>query len=93
VRWLDSKQKMVAEQSSKFNEQVEGWTELEQPRQWYRAKVNGLSASFSSEKKRGRNRRLQMCLGRNGVHVEGDGPKNSGMFFMLAKNGPLSIAG
>jgi hypothetical protein len=44
VRWLDLKQKIVAEQSSKFNEQVEGWTELEQPRLWYQAQVNGLSA-------------------------------------------------
>lgn len=48
VRWLDSEKRILAERSSKFDEQVEAWTELQQPRLWYRAKVNGLSAVLAS---------------------------------------------
>ena len=48
VRWLDSEKRILTERSSKFDEQVEAWTELQQPRLWYRAKVNGLSAVLAS---------------------------------------------
>ena len=48
VRWLDANKRILAEQCTKLDEQVEAWTELQQPRLWYRAKVNGLSAVLAS---------------------------------------------
>ena len=49
VRWLDSSGRVVSEKSAALHEVVEPWTELRQPRIWYRTTITGVNEVLASD--------------------------------------------
>jgi hypothetical protein len=48
VRWLDSRQRVLGAKSSELKQVVEPWSELREPRVWYRAKITGVNQPLAS---------------------------------------------
>ena len=48
VRWLDSRQRVLATKSTDLEQVEESWTELRQPRVWYRATIRGVNQALAS---------------------------------------------
>lgn len=48
VRWLDSRQRVLAAKSAELKQVEEPWSELRQPRVWYRATITSVNQPLAS---------------------------------------------